>query len=64
MISFFEQLLHQLDMRGVGADLGVVAADHGDGAAQNAGLHALDQGLGGAVSSSTWELVHAVQAPS
>ena len=48
----FQQLLHQLDVGGVGANLGVVAADHGHGAPENAGMDALDQGLGGA------ELVH------
>ena len=39
----FQELFHQLDVRGIGADLGVVAADHGDRAAQNAGLHNIDQ---------------------
>ena len=48
----FQQLLHQLNVSGVGTNLGVVAADHGHSAAQNAGMHALDQRLGGA------ELVH------
>ena len=42
-----QQLLHHLDVRVVGTDLRVVAADHGHSAAQNAGLHALDEGLVG-----------------
>ena len=43
-----EQLLHQLNVRGVRADFRVVAADHRDSAAQNAGLHNVDQRLRGA----------------
>ena len=47
-------------MSGVGTDLGVIAAHHGHGAAQHAGLDAVDQGLGGAVSIHMG-VAHAVQ---
>ena len=40
-----EELLHELDVRGVGANLGVVAADHCDSAAQDAGLDNVGQRL-------------------
>ena len=43
-----EELLHELDVGIVGADLRIVAADHGDSAAENAGGDALEQGLRGA----------------
>ena len=40
-----EELLHKLDMGGVGADLGVVAADHRHCAAQDARLDDIRQRL-------------------
>ena len=43
-----DELLHELDVGIVGADLRIVAADHGDSAAENAGGDALEQGLRGA----------------
>ena len=42
-----DELLHQLDVGGIRADLGVVAAHHGHGAPEDAGLDALHQGLHG-----------------
>ena len=43
----FQQLLHQLYVGGVRTNLGVVAAYHGNCAADNAGANALNQRLGG-----------------
>ena len=42
-----DQLLHDLNVRVVRPHLGVVAADHGHGAAENTGGHALDERLVG-----------------
>ena len=43
-----QHLLHQTDVSSVGTDLGVVTTDHSNSAADNTGVDALDQGLGGA----------------
>ena len=40
-----EKLLHELDVRSIGANLGVVAADHCDSTAQDAGLDNVGQRL-------------------
>ncbi len=40
-----QELLHELNVRGVGADLGVVAADHCDSTAQDTGLDNVGQRL-------------------